>query len=185
MKPDELRALSMELAAELSAADFPNLWRIGKKSDAWYQQLTTRDAWLMLSVENSRVVVSADRPREMARAEYPEKITVDANRTPEAIAKDITRRLLPAARKHFQKCREATRKEKERKQAHTVLLNRLQQFTRWKNTHDEGKRTQWYSHRTKADLYSDEIYELRIEKPTIEEALQILAILEPQKEPQP
>jgi hypothetical protein len=179
MKDNALNQLSRSLAAELSAADFPHLWRVQRNSRrAWYETLTTSDAWLMLQRDGQRIIISADHPREMKRGGISERITVASDRTPEAIARDIRARLLPAAREYFRKCHEQTRKEKQRQITHALLLHRLQSFTRWQQTDSDGTRSSWCSKRTRADVYSDHISEMKIDSPSIEEAIQILTILE-------
>jgi len=161
----------------MSVIDFPNLWKLDRNRREWYEELTTRDAWLMMQRDGKRIHISADHPREMERVYNAPSITVSADRTPEAIARDIVTRLLPNARAYFQTCRAETIRVKERQQAHQLLLHSLKEFTTWKQTDSDKTRTQWRGNKARADVYSNFISELRIDSPTIEQTITILKIL--------
>ena len=106
---NKLPQITKSLAAELSAADFPHIWRVAKGRRDWWQTLITTDAWLTLQINNDRLVIASDRPREMKSASTAERITVAIDRKPEAIARDIQARLLPNAREYFRRCRDYTK----------------------------------------------------------------------------
>ena len=177
MRDENLIRLCKSLAVEMSVIDFPNLWKLDRNRREWYEELTTRDAWLMMQRDGKRIHISADHPREMERVYNAPSITVSADRTPEAIARDIVTRLLPNARAYFQTCRAETIRVKERQQAHQLLLHSLKEFTTWKQTDSDKTRTQWRGNKARADVYSNFISELRIDSPTIEQTITILKIL--------
>jgi len=177
MHDENLHTLAINLAVEMSVIDFPNLWKLDRNRREWYEELTTRDAWLMMQRDGKRIHISADHPREMERVYNAPSITVSADRTPEAIARDIVTRLLPNARAYFQTCRAETIRVKERQQAHQLLLHSLKEFTTWKQTDSDKTRTQWRGNKARADVYSNFISELRIDSPTIEQTITILKIL--------
>jgi hypothetical protein len=180
MKNDQLLKLCREIAAELSAADFPHLWRVKRNHhDAWYQTLTTTGAFIDIQNgrDKNRLNIQATRPREMFNAYNAPEITVSQDRTPEAIARDIATRLLPEAREYFKKCHTISKTEKERRATHAAMLHKLQSFTTWKRTDSNGHRTEWQGTRARADIYTETISELRISSPTMGETLKILQIL--------
>lgn len=180
MKNDQLLKLCREIAAELSAADFPHLWRVKRnKHDAWYQTLTTTDAFIDIQNgrDKNRLCIQATRPQEMYNAYNAPEITVSEDRNPEAIARDIVGRLLPEAREYFKKCHTISRKEKEDRATHAAMLHKLQSFTTWKRTDSNGHRTEWQGNRARADIYTETISDLRISSPTMEETIKILQIL--------
>jgi hypothetical protein len=173
-----LLEIAKSLAVELSAADFPHLWRMTRSRGDWWQELKTDDAWLMIQENGGRLVIASDRPRQMKTAGNAERITCSLERTPQAIAQDITRRLLPNAREYFARCREYTRNWQKEQEDHTEILHMLEPFTQWKRTDSDGVRTEWRSARATADIYTDRAYWLKIADPTVDEILQILRILE-------
>lgn len=178
MRDQALYQLARSLAAELSAADFPHLWRVQKNRREWWETLTTCDAWITLRREQNRISIHADHPREMKHSGEYERITVAADRKPEAIARDIANRLIPNARAYFRQCHEATRKDKEERANHAAILHALEPFKRWKNTESDGRRTSFYANRAQLDIYATKVYSLKIDSPTMEEVTQILALLE-------
>ena len=178
MRDENLIRLCKSLAVELSAADFPHIWKRARNRSNWYEELITDDAFLMLQFNNTkRLSIASDKPNAMRSAGSADRITVDPNRTPEAIARDIVTRLLPNARAYFQTCRAETIRVKERQQAHQLLLHSLKEFTTWKQTDSDKTRTQWRGNKARADVYSNFISELRIDSPTIEQTITILKIL--------
>lgn len=177
MRDELLHTLARALVIELSILDFPNIWKVNRNRREWYETITTRDAWIMIQRDGKRIHFSADHPREMERVYNAPSITVSADRTPEAIARDIRARLLTDAREHFQKCHAETLRKKARQETHTLLLHSLREFTTWKQTDSDKSRTQWRGDNARADVYSDHISELRIDSPTIEQTITILRYL--------
>lgn len=173
-----LLEIAKSLAVELSAADFPHLWRVVRGRRDWWQKLKTEDAWITIQENSGRLIVTSDRPRQMKTAGNSERITCSLDRPLQAIAQDITRRLLPNARDYFARCREYTRNWKKEQEDHAQILHILEPFTNWKRTDSDGTRTDWHSHRASADIYTDHIYTLKIDRPTTDEILKILRILE-------
>jgi len=177
MPNKSLEQLTQALAVELSTADFPHLWRVAKGRRDWWQTLITTDAWLTLQLNNDRVTIASDRPREMKTASTAERITVAIDRKPEASARDIVNRLLPNAREYYARCREYTKTWRAEQQDHAELLHMLEPFTTWKRTDSDGTRTEWNATRAKADIYTDRIYSLTVDSPTTDEIIKILEIL--------
>jgi len=177
MKDETLNTLMRKVAAELSAADFPHLWRVRPNRRDWYETLYTVGAWLYIHKDGQRIEICADHPPQMERAYNAPSITISATRTPEAIARDLLNRIIPDARAHFDKCLEITRKAKADRATHAELLHRLEPFTKWKRTDSNGHRTEWTSNRTRADVYTTHLSELRINSPTLEETIKIMEIL--------
>ena len=174
---NHLETIARSLAVELSTADFPHLWRILPGRREWWQTLKTDDAWLTIQENGGRLIVASDRPRQMKSAGTAERITCSLDRTPQAIAQDIARRLLPNAREYFARCREYTQHWKKEQEDHAQILHMLEPFTKWKRTDSDGTRTDWHSARASADIYTDRIYTLKIDSPTTEEIRTILQIL--------
>ena len=189
MRENPLSELARSLAAELTAADFPNIWRAKAEPGNWWADIYTRGAWLHISNGiKGRVNVTADRPRQMERAEYAEYITVNRDRTPQEIARDMMRRIIPHARAHFEKCRAYTRagKDAQRKHAETVAL--FAPFKRWRHKlpySNDKRRSDIDTQRARIDISDDKILSFTVRDITAAEALQILAILEPQQEAEP
>ncbi len=181
MKDEALNTLMRKIAAELSAADFPNLWRVRRNRREWWETLTTSNAWIDAHRDGQRLEFRASFPPEMERVYNAPSITVSATRTPEAIARDLLHRLIPDARAHFAKCHEATRKAKADRATHAALLHMLEPFTNWKRTDSGGTRTEWRSNRTRADVYTSFVSELRINSPSNEEVIKILKILKDER----
>lgn len=176
---EELRNIARSLAAELSAADFPHLWRIvTSQGGEWWQDIKTDNAWLCLQHgQHNRLVIKADKPKQMRSAGNAETITASLDRKPEAIARDICARLLPNAREYWQRCLENTRQHQTHTRDHAELLHILAPFTTWKRTDSDETRTEWNAERARADIYTDRIYSLKIDSPTADEVIKILQIL--------
>jgi hypothetical protein len=177
MKDKDLHDLIIQVAIELSAADFPNIWRCRRAPREWWESLTTSDEWLNIHRDGQRLEISASHPKEMTSAYNAPSITVSATRTPQAIARDILSRLAPDARAHYAKCHEATRKAKEAREAHAATLHKLQNYCKWKRTDSNGQRTEWTAENVRADISNTRVYDLRISTPSIEQTIQILKIL--------
>lgn len=180
MKDEELHTLTQRIAAELSIINFPNLWRV-RYPRQWYKTISTQGIWLFIHQDGKRLEIRADHPREMERAYNAPSITISATRTPEAIARDILQRIAEPARAYYAECLQRTQESKAKRATHAAILHKLEPFTRWKRTDTNGQRTEWTSERTRADIYSDHISEMRINNPTMAEAIQILKIIGDQR----
>jgi len=179
MKDKELHTLTRKIAAELSAADFPHLWRVRRNRREWYEMIYTSGAWLYIRQDEKRLEIRADHPPEMERAYNAPSITISATRTPEAIARDILQRIANPARAYFAECLQRTQEAKTKRATHAALLHKMEPFRDWQRTDSNGQRTEWvsYKYRARADVYSDHVSTLKIDNPTEEELIKILTIL--------
>ena len=99
-KPD-LAKLTHELAVEMTAST-GTLWRAIADPDRWTTTIYTDEAYLALSIDGYsapyHLKAWASTPRGISPLHDNEVIRMNADRPLAAIAKDITRRILPHAR---------------------------------------------------------------------------------------
>lgn len=176
----DLLSLSQEIAVELSILDTPHIWTARQNPGAWWTHLYTGDAWLHLNIDRSgkRLIVTASRPRELLTSGETESYTYAMTRTPEDMARAIARQNVPNARAHFAACLAWTRQNKERKRAHAETLHSLEPFARWKRTDSNGQRTDLQTETARLDVICERVNEIRINNPTLDQAMRILRMLE-------
>ena len=95
--------LAAQLAVELTIIT-SELWRVQPETESTFLQIFSPTAFLSMRTGydvRGRVQITASEPREMKSPKRGESITYALDRTPEAIARDIYARLLPAARAHL------------------------------------------------------------------------------------
>ena len=179
MDKNLLAQFAQDMVIELSIGDFPHLWKKAPRPRAeWWQEIHTTDAWIQIQHNKNRFIFSTSRPRNMHHHGESEKITVSDDRTTQAIAEDVRRRLLPNARAYFAQCRAQERRDKESREKHAQTLHTLEPFKRWKNAYSSDQRTEWRSNHTVLDIYQDKIYNMKIDSPTMEQVIKILNIIE-------
>jgi len=180
MNKNPLKDFARSLAVELTAADFPNIWRVKAEPGNWWADLYTAGAWLHLSEgDRGRLKITADRPRQMERAECAEHITVNKERPLEEIARDVMRRILPHARAHFKKCQAYSRKRKQERKAHAAIIETFKPYARFIQTNSADARSTISTHGARFEMYNDTVSDARLYSVTPAQLLQILAILEP------
>jgi hypothetical protein len=137
---------------------------------------------LYIEISQGRVHTSAGQPEGCTRnVSSPDKISANEQRSPEAIAQDIARRLIPQARDYWQKCRDEQARHDQKVKAITESCERLEGYgmkrNTWHNNPDDERAT-LYAENMKAEIYSDnEIYNFEISHITIDQAIQIIQIL--------
>lgn len=173
-----LHRLAAKVALELSIIDFPNVWRVKDNQSEYTIRIYTTGAWLFLRLDNGRIEICATSPAEMPSQYRRESISVNANRDQEAIAKDIHRRIVPAAQAEFIAGRAQAKKETTQKQATAETVHRIARYFGGHKKHQhEDRYTDLYGSRAKVEIQNGEIHELKTETITTEEALKILEIL--------
>lgn len=169
------------IALELSILDFPNVWRVKDNQSEYTIRIYTQGAWLFIRIDNGRLEISTTNPAQMPSQYSRDSISVNANRDPEAIAKDIHRRIVESARIAFSQGRAQAKKEARQKQATAETVHRIARyFGGHKKHHHEDRYTDLYGNRARVQIQDGKIDELKTEEITTEEALKILEILYPQ-----
>lgn len=134
-----------------------------------------------LSLYNSygRLEISPSRPTGIKVNCYDQtSITVSEARTPEAIARDIARRLLPEAREYWQRCRDQQKKYDADCASVREAVATLEAAGMRKSTwHGDETRAIMHGDDCKADISPSGIYSFDIHRLTVEQAVKILKIL--------
>lgn len=173
-----IHRLAAKVALELSIIDFPNVWRVKDNQSEYTIRIYTTGAWLFLRLDNGRLEICATSPAEMPSQYRRESISVNANRDPEAIAKDIHRRIVPAAQAEFIAGRTQAKKTAMQKRATAETVHRIARYFGGHKKHmHEDRSTTLYGSRARVQIDNGTIEELKTENLTTEEALKILEIL--------
>lgn len=180
---EQSASLIKSIAVELSILE-GEVWT-AEITDYYLDRLHgERGEKLYIECSNNRVFTHAAQPDGCSRhVQSPDtlRVSANANRTPEAIAQDIQRRLIPQARDYWQQCRdEQARHNQKVKEIHESVA-RLESLgmkrSTWYST-DDDERAQVHAENMKAEIYSNnEIYNFEISHITIDQAIQIIQIL--------
>lgn len=178
------------IAVELSILE-GEVWTA--KITEWHSDEIETERGDVLHVEpsNGRIITSAGRPRGIDRNmfNYP-RVTSDASRTADAIARDIQRRLLPDAREAWTKCRAEQEKynaEVKRVQETCARLEKIGFHHSGFSNPGDNRADLWGSdHIRRATIYSDGlINSLELHNLTVEQVEIIASLLTPPKEEVP
>jgi hypothetical protein len=173
-----------KIALELSIIDFPNIWRVKDNQSHYTIRIYTAGAWLFIRIDGARLEICTTNPPEIPSQYSRDSITVNINRDPEAIAKDIYRRIVPSAQTAFIQGRAQARKENAQRRATAETVHKIARFFGGHKKHQhEDRYTDLYGSRAKAEIQDGKISELRLEKVTTAEAVKILEILYPKDNP--
>ncbi len=173
----ELKELTKTLAIELTILT-TDLWIAEIHPDSWQTKVTDGKAWITLSLDQSHKA-----PRLKAWASVPigtealrdhEIITASADRTPQAIALDIHRRLYDHAVTYLQECREYTEKLNRQERKENLIRNLLKPYLQY-----EGMYKTLHGSGVRAEIRSSYI-EMKIDA-TPTQAIKILKLLKENK----
>lgn len=177
-----LTKLALNIALEMSFLDTPNIWRVKDNKSEYSIRIYKAGAWLFLRLDNGRIEICTTNPAEMPSQYSRDSMTVNANRDPESIAKDIIRKILPSAELCFIQGREQAKKEAVNKQATAETVHKIARYFGGNKKHYNGDRaTDLYGTRARVQIHDGKIEEMRTEKLTTEEAIQIFEILYKEK----
>lgn len=149
-------AIAAPLAVELTIIT-GELWRVHNDAERW-TQIYSPTAWLSLYTGydiRGRVAIKATAPREMREPVTGERITCALDRTPEAIARDITARLLPTARAHLEKSKAYDLQKRKEDAAANLRKSLIRQFApeEWNNQfHKSSSKKDDYTTRMSIDI---------------------------------
>jgi hypothetical protein len=174
---EQLYELTKTLAVEMTART-GDLWRANIDPERWTTQIYTATAWITLSIyrthlKPTRLKAWSSVPKGINPLSDKDVMSVDATRTPSAIAADIHRRLYAHAQEYLKDCSDAqaiqdTRNRKE--QLKKNLLSRYLTKGYYDNFHSENGKI------NKAEIRSNDV-EMKLSV-TMTEALKICRLLQ-------
>ena len=169
----ELKELTKTLAIELTILTM-NLWIAEIDPDSWMTKLTDGKAWITISLDQSRKATRlkawASVPKGISQLRDHEVITASADRTPQAIAQDVHRRLYKHAVNYLRECRDYTEKQNRQERKENLIKNLLKPYLK-----NDGLYKSMYGNKIRAEIRSSYI-EMKIDA-TPTEALKICKLL--------
>ena len=122
-----LEKLTKVLAVEMTAST-GELWRAAIDADSWVTQIYSPTAYISLKLEEWRqphkLTAWASTPKGIAHLSDDGQMSCNPERQPEAIAADITRRLVAHARAYLVKCK-ASQDEHDKAERKKQLIKNL------------------------------------------------------------
>lgn len=133
--------LAAPLAVEMTIIT-GELWRVRTETESTFLQIFSPSAYLSMWTGyniRGRVQIKASEPQKMKSPRRGESITCALDRTPEAIARDICARLLPAARAHLEISKAYDLRERKEKNAKNLRENFIKKYLpdEYHNYHSE------------------------------------------------
>ena len=126
----DLDRICKMLAVEMTAST-GELWRIVPETDQYRPQIVSPSACLLIGEDwrTHRLNITADAPRGMKERTRGESITCNPKRAPEAIARDITARILQHARAHLSESIQYDNQQRKEEAAALLRESLMSQFT--------------------------------------------------------
>lgn len=120
--------LAAPLAVELTILT-GEIWRTHKDDHrtAIYSDTAYLTLWTGYGMQG-RIQINATAPRDMREPGQGYKITCAADRTPEAIARDIATRLLKDAKDHLSKCKAYDHEKRKEKAIETLRQRYIKKY---------------------------------------------------------
>lgn len=188
MSDTPLNPIVQKIAVELTIIT-GEIWRTRPDTSEWNQRpsadsesasLYFYQAWN----QKNRIAIKASAPEAMREMTTGESITCDLTRTPEAIAQDIARRLIPHARAHLAESKAYDLKERKKKARENCRSNLIKKYLpeeyngKFFSKKKAGKNE--YKSRIIAEPTYDDLINIEINLP-IKEAYKLLKLLTQEK----
>jgi len=162
-----INEIAAALAVEMTIIT-GEIWRTIPDTDEHNQrpQIFSPSAYLFIYLNwDKRLSISASTPRGMKTCKTAKSITCDPKRTPEAIARDITARLLPDAREYFAESKAYDHQQRKEEATNALIDKMLQKYLphKWRNGGNEKFTNEYHKTANAPEVEACRNYENQIE----------------------